>query len=165
MTSLENQEYVVYFLFFLFSCLFLKSSHLIPRHIICNFRSLFYFIYISENSWYLNKPDEDWYWPVKISQLNSISRCLISPCKSLLDFNVLNLIYFDWSQSFWIRRWARSIVHGFCSVFFYLKFALYKRVNLRVDPPPIKLCWVLPSIYLKSKVNLNHQGERFLKVS
>ena len=30
------------------------------------------------------------YWPVEISQLNSISRCLISPCKSLLDCNVFN---------------------------------------------------------------------------
>ena len=27
-------------------------------------------IYISVNSWYLNKPDEDWYWPVEESQLN-----------------------------------------------------------------------------------------------
>ena len=61
------------------------------------FRSLFYFIYISVNSWYLNKPDEDWYWPVEISQLNSISRCLISHCKSLLDCNVTFsvLIYSD----------------------------------------------------------------------
>ena len=73
--------------------------------------------YISVTSWYLHKPDEDWYWPVEISQLNSISRCLISPCKSLLDYNVFNLIYFDWSRSFWIRRWARLIVHGFCSGF------------------------------------------------
>ena len=39
--------------------------------------------------------DEDWYWPVEIWQLNSISRCLISPFKSLLDCNVFNLIYFD----------------------------------------------------------------------
>ena len=52
------------------------------------FRSLFYFIYISVNSWYLNKPDEEWYWPVEISQLNYISHCLISHCKSLLDCNV-----------------------------------------------------------------------------
>ena len=37
--------------------------------------------------------DEDWYWPVEISQLNSISRCLISPCKSLLDCNVFNFMY------------------------------------------------------------------------
>ena len=36
--------------------------------ILCKFWSLFYFIYISVNSWYLNKPDEDWYWPVEISQ-------------------------------------------------------------------------------------------------
>ena len=58
--------------------------------------------------------DEDWYWPVEISQLNSISRCLISPCKSLLDCNVFNFIYFDWSRSFWIiQRWARLFVHGF----------------------------------------------------
>ena len=49
--------------------------------------------------------DEDWYWPAEISQLNSLSRCSIGPCKSLLDCNVFNLIYFDWSQSFWIRRW------------------------------------------------------------
>ena len=48
--------------------------------------------------------DEDWYWPAEISQLNSISRCSIGPCKSLLDCNVYNLIYFDRSQSFWIRR-------------------------------------------------------------
>ena len=34
-------------------------------------------------------------WPVEISQLNSIPRCLISPCKTLLDCNVFNLIYFD----------------------------------------------------------------------
>ena len=40
-------------------------------------------IYISVNSWYLNKPDEDWYWPVEISQLNSISRwCDVSLQKS-----------------------------------------------------------------------------------
>ena len=64
--------------------------------------------------------DEDWYWPVEISQLNSISRCLISPCKSLLDCNVFNFIYFDWSRSFWIRRWARLFVQGFCGGFFYL---------------------------------------------
>ena len=82
--------------------------------------SLFYFIYISVNSWYLNKPDEDWYWLVKISQLNSISRCLISSCKSRLDCNVLNLMHFDWSRFFWIRRWARLIVHGFCSGFLTL---------------------------------------------
>ena len=88
--------------------------------ILCNFRSLFYFIYISLNSWYLNKPDEDWYWPVEISQLNSISRCLISPCRSLLDCNVFNFICFDWSRSFWILRWARLFVHGFFSVFFTL---------------------------------------------
>ena len=31
----------------------------------------------------------------QISQPNSISRCLISPCKSLLDCNVFILIYFD----------------------------------------------------------------------
>ena len=60
--------------------------------ILCKFWSLFYFIYISVNSWYLNKPDEDWYWPVEISQLNSISRCLISPCKSLLDCNAFNAL-------------------------------------------------------------------------
>ena len=47
-------------------------------------------------------------------------RCLISPCKSLLDCNVFNFIYFDWSRSFWIRRWARLIVHGFCSGYFTL---------------------------------------------
>ena len=74
---------------FLLSCLFKVAT---PYHVIlCNFRSLFYFIYISVNSWYLNKPDEDWYWPVEISQPNSISRCLISPCKSLLDCNVFNV--------------------------------------------------------------------------
>ena len=101
------------------------SSHTIPRHIICNFRSLFYFIYFSVNSWYLNKPDEDCYLPVKILQLNPISRCLISPCKSLLDCNVFNLIYFDWSRSFLIRRWARLIVHGFF-IFFLPYFALGK---------------------------------------
>ena len=39
----------------------------------------------------LQIPDEEWYWPVEISQLNSISCCLISPCKSLLDCNVFNL--------------------------------------------------------------------------
>ena len=50
-------------------------------------------------------------------QLNSISRCLISPWKSLLDCNVFNLIYFDCWRPFWIRRWARLIVHGFCSGF------------------------------------------------
>ena len=77
-----------------------------------NFRSLFYFIYFAVNSWYLNKPDEDWYWPVKISC------CLISPCKSLLGC--------DWSRSFWIRRWARLIVHGIWSVFFtVIQHALY----------------------------------------
>ena len=38
------------------------------------------------------KPDKDWYWPVVISQLNSISRCLISPCKSLLDCNVYKVL-------------------------------------------------------------------------
>ena len=65
-----------------------------PYHVIlCNFRSLFYFIHISVNSWYLNKPDEDWYWPVEISQLNSISRCLISPWKSLLGCNVFSGMY------------------------------------------------------------------------
>ena len=97
--------------------------------ILCNFRSLFYFTYIIVNSWYLNKPDEDWYWPVEISQLNSISRCLISPCKSLLDCNVFNFIYFDWSRSFWIRRWARLFVHGFCSGFFTL--TKHSIINIR----------------------------------
>ena len=64
-----------------------------PYHVIlCNFRSLFHFIYISVNSWYLNKPDGDWYWPVEISQLNSISRCLISPCKSLINCNVFMMM-------------------------------------------------------------------------
>ena len=105
--------------------------------ILCNFRSLFYFTYISVNSWYLNKPDEDWYCPVEVSQLKSISRCLISPCKSLLDCNVFNLIYFDWLRSFWIWRWASLIVHGFCIVvvvvvvvffFLYLNSALFNRV-------------------------------------
>ena len=47
--------------------------------------------YISEI--YINNMNEDWYWPVEISQLNSISRCLISPFKSLLYCNVFNLIY------------------------------------------------------------------------
>ena len=71
------------------------SSHTIPRHIICNFPVLILlYIYISVNSWYLNKPDEEWYWPVEISQLNSISRCLISPCKSLLDCNVFTSTLF-----------------------------------------------------------------------
>ena len=70
------------------SCLFTVAT---PYHVIlCNFRLLFYFIYIHVNSLYLNKPDEDWYWPVEISQLNSISHCLISPGKSLLDCNVFN---------------------------------------------------------------------------
>ena len=55
--------------------------------------------------------NEDWYSPLEISQLNSISRCLISPCKSLLDCDVFNMIYFDWS---------RLIMHGFCSGFFTL---------------------------------------------
>ena len=107
-------------------------SHTIPViHVLCNFRSIFYFIDISVNSWYLNKTDEDWYWPVEISQPNSISPCLISPCKSLLDCNVFNSIYFDWSRSFWIRRIrrARLIVHGFCSVFFfYLNSTFYQSV-------------------------------------
>ena len=51
-----------------------------PYHVILyNFRSLFYFIHISVNSWYLNKPDEDLYWPIEISQLKGfISRCLIT---------------------------------------------------------------------------------------
>ena len=40
--------------------------------ILCNFRSLFYFMYITVNSSYLNKPNEDWYWPVEMSQLNFI---------------------------------------------------------------------------------------------
>ena len=71
-------------------------------------------------------------------QLNSISRCLISPYKSLLDCNVYNFIYFDWSRSFWIRRWARLFVHGFCSVFF---FTLTKQSTGRLgqthpSPPP-----------------------------
>ena len=74
---------------------------------------------VSVNLWYLNKPDEDWYWPVEISQLNSISRCLISPCKGLLDCNLFNSIYFDWSRCFWIRLWARFFVHGFCRGFFF----------------------------------------------
>ena len=67
-------------------------------------------------------------------QLNSISRCLISPYKSLLDCNVFNFIYFDWSRSFWIRRWARLFVHGFCSVFF---FYVNETINwtFRSDPP------------------------------
>ena len=39
-------------------------------------------------------------------------------CSSLLDCNVFNLIYFDQSRSFWIRRWARLIVDGLCSCFF-----------------------------------------------
>ena len=30
-----------------------------------------------------------------LHQLDSFSRCLISPCKSLLDCNVFNFIYFD----------------------------------------------------------------------
>ena len=70
----------------------------------------------------MKTPDKDWYWywPVEISQLNSISRCLISPCKSPLDCNVFNFIYFDWSRSFWIRRWAGLFAHNFCSGFFYL---------------------------------------------
>ena len=29
-------------------------------------------MYIIVNSWYLNKPDEDWYWPIEMSQLNFI---------------------------------------------------------------------------------------------
>ena len=53
-------------------------------------------------------------------QFNSVSRCLISPCKSLLDCNVFYFIYFDWSRSFWIRGWARLFVHGFCSGFLSL---------------------------------------------
>ena len=85
------------------------------------------------NSWYLNKPIEDWYCPVEISQLKSISRCLISPCKSLFDCNVFNLIYFYWLRSFRIWRWARLITHGFCIVFFfffffYLNSTLFNRV-------------------------------------
>ena len=40
--------------------------------ILCNFRSLFYFMYITVNSSYLNKPNEDWYWAVEMSQLNFI---------------------------------------------------------------------------------------------
>ena len=56
---------------------------------------------------------KDWYWPVEISQLNSISRCLISPCKSLLDCNVLIYI-------FWLITIFNWIVHGFCSGFFTL---------------------------------------------
>ena len=68
----------------IFCYLVFLSSHTIPRHIICNFRSLFYFIYISVNSWYLNKPDEDWYRVVEISQLNSISHCRFAPAKVFL---------------------------------------------------------------------------------
>ena len=60
--------------------------------------------------------DEDWYWPAKISQLNSISRCLIGPCKSLLDCNVFNLIYFDMTLSKIDRT-------RFLQWFFYLNFA------------------------------------------
>ena len=87
----ELQLYCISFIFLL-SCLFKVAT---PNHVIlCNFRSLFYFIYISVNSWYLNKPDEDWYWPVEISQLNSILRCLISTCKSLPDCNVFNIPYY-----------------------------------------------------------------------
>ena len=91
--------------------------------------------------------DEDWYWPVEISQLNSISRCLISPCKSLLDCNVFNFIYFDWSRSFWIiQRWARLFVHGFCSGFFTLTKHCQETQLL-----PMVLRW-LSSWFLISKI-------------
>ena len=60
--------------------------------------------------------DEDWYWPAKISHLNSISRCSIGPCKSLLDCNVFNLIYFDMTLSKIDRT-------RFLQWFFYLNFA------------------------------------------
>ena len=63
------------------SCLFTVAT---PYHVIlCNFPVIILLhIY---NSWYLNKPDE-------ISQLNCISRCLISRCKSLLDCNVFSIL-------------------------------------------------------------------------
>ena len=69
-------------------------------------------IYRNRNKYinkYLNKHDEDWYWPVEISQqLNSISRCLISPCKSLLDCNVFNIS--SWSKH--VKEIARTISSG-----------------------------------------------------
>ena len=118
--------------------------------ILCNFRSLFYFTYISVNSWYLNKPDEDWYCPVEMSQLKSISRCLISPCKSLLDCNVFNLIYFDWLRSFWIWRWASLIVHGFCIVvvvvvvvFFFFCTLIQHCLTVSITSPRHSISFVL----------------------
>ena len=94
-----------------------------------------------------------WYWPVEISQLNSISRCLISPFQSLLDCNVLNLIYFDWSRSFWIRRWARLIVYGFCTVFTLTKHRYYGKLT------------VVKTGYPLTRVTWPYQGHVFLKFS
>ena len=90
----------------LLSCLFKVATAY--QVILCNFRLLFYFIYIAVNSCYLNKPDEDCYWPVEILEPNSISRCLVSPCKSLLDCNVF--IFFRLNETTLLSVCSTSIL-------------------------------------------------------
>ena len=115
-----------------------SCSNTVTRHVAATNR----FVCTGEFLWKPLSPQQNFVattsrnkWPVE----TSISRCLISPCKSLLSSNVFNLIYFDWSRSFWIRRWARLMEHGFCSVFFTLikRAQVTQRANLGKPVVPI----------------------------
>ena len=57
------------------------------------------------------------------------SRCLIRLCSSLFDCNSI-FIFFDWSRSCLIHRWAKLIVQGFCDGFSSLGSQYFMYISL-----------------------------------
>ena len=97
-----------------FECL---SSFLKHLFLPCNFRLLFYSrIYSVYSCFSLKNLMKTGNGQLKYCIPRPFSRCLISLCSSLSDFNSI-FIFFDWSRSCLIHRWAKLIVQGFCSGF------------------------------------------------
>ena len=102
-----------FYLFFRLFSLAATPYHVIP----CNFPLLFYnSIYSAYSRFFLINLLKTGIGQAKYCIPQPFSRCLISLCSSLFDFNSI-FIFFDSSRSCLIQRWATLIVHGFCSGF------------------------------------------------
>ena len=80
------------------------------------------------------------------------SRCLISLCSCLFDFNSI-FIFSDLSRSCSIQRWAKLIVQGFCSGFSSLGSQFFMYISLGWYP-------YLTSFSVTSRCILGLSGNR-----
>ena len=111
---------------FCFSYFLLFLSDAIPRHK-CNFRSLFYYIYITVK--FVICLNKTWWRLVLASRnivTNVFSRYLISLCSTVILTIIYYFISFDWSRSFWSdfeKGWSYTVF----PVVLYLNFIEFTR--------------------------------------